>query len=49
MKLKKKQGQSVGTSVLLRRGNMIISGNRGREGPGRERRGEEKGGQDLVW
>ena len=32
MKLKKKEEQSVDTSVLLRRGNDIIKGGRGREG-----------------
>jgi hypothetical protein len=37
--------QSVDTSVLLRRGNKIITGGREREKPGRERRvGGEKGG-----
>ena len=41
MKLKKKEDQSVGASVLLRRGNKIITGGRGREGPGR-REGEKK-------
>jgi hypothetical protein len=46
MKLKKKKDQSVYASVLLRRGNKIISGDRGREGPGRERRGRwKKGGR----
>jgi hypothetical protein len=37
MKLKKKEDQSVGASVLLRRGNKVIMGGRGREGPLRER------------
>jgi hypothetical protein len=32
MKLKKKEEQSVDTSVLLRRGNETIKGGRGREG-----------------
>jgi hypothetical protein len=36
MKLKKKEEQSVNASILHRRGNKIIIGGRGREGPGRE-------------
>ena len=39
MKFKKKEDQSVDASVLLRRGNKIIMGGRGREGTGRERGG----------
>ena len=50
MKLKKKEDQSVDASVLLRRGNKMIMGGRGREGPGRESgqgiRGRRK--PDLV-
>jgi hypothetical protein len=50
MKLKKKEDQSVDASVLLRRGNKVITGGRGWEGLGRKRRGEgRKGGQDQVW
>jgi hypothetical protein len=33
-KLNKKEGQNVETSLPLRRGNQIIIGDRGREGPG---------------
>jgi hypothetical protein len=36
MKLNNKQDQSVDASVLLRKGNKIIMGERGREGTGRE-------------
>ena len=43
MKLKKKEDQSVDVSVLLRRGNKIIMGSRGREGHGRKREEREKG------
>jgi hypothetical protein len=32
VKLKKKENQSVDASVLLRRGDKIITGDRGREG-----------------
>jgi hypothetical protein len=49
MKLKKKVDQSVHSLVILRRGNKIIMGCRGREGPEREREGEGKRGQDQVW
>jgi hypothetical protein len=44
MKLNKKKGSSVDTSIPLRRGNKIITGGRVREGPGgeRERKGEER-------
>jgi hypothetical protein len=39
----------VDASVLLRRGNKIIMGGRGRKGPRRERGGGGKsGGQDQV-
>ena len=48
MKFKKKEDQSVDASVLLRRGNNIILGGRGRKGPGRERGGGGKGEQDQV-
>ena len=37
MNLKKKKAQSVDASILHRRGNKIITGGRGREGPGRKR------------
>ena len=44
MKLKKKEDQSVDVSILHRKGNKIITGGPGREGPQRERgRGVEKG------
>jgi hypothetical protein len=44
MKLKNKEDQNVDASVLLRRGNEIIKGGRGREELGRDReeRGERK-------
>ena len=49
MKLNKKEGQIVDASIPLRRGNKIIMGGRGREGPGWERRGGgKKLGQDQV-
>jgi len=45
MKLKKKEDQSVDASVLLRRGNKIITGGREREELGRKKGGgEEKRG-----
>jgi hypothetical protein len=45
MELKKKEHQNVDTSTLHRRGNKIITGGRGREGPGMEGgRGENKRG-----
>ena len=48
MKFKKKEDQSVDASVLLRRGNKIIMGGRGREGPGRQRAGGgERWGRGL--
>jgi hypothetical protein len=40
MNLKKKEDQNVDASVLLRKGNKIIMGGKGKEGLGRER-GEE--------
>jgi hypothetical protein len=36
MKLKKKEDQSLDVSILHRRRNKIITGGRGREGPGKE-------------
>jgi hypothetical protein len=55
MKLKKKKDKSVDASVLLRRGNKIITGSRGWEGLGRKREEERtKGGagsgmgEDMV-
>jgi hypothetical protein len=42
MKLKKKEEQNVAASVLLRRGNKILTGGRGSEGLGRKR-GREGG------
>ena len=43
MKVKKMEYQNVGTLVLLRRGNKIITGGRGLEGLRKRGRGEEKG------
>ena len=42
MKLKKKEDQSANVSVLLRRGNKIITGVRGTEVPEIKRGGAEK-------
>jgi len=39
-KLNKNEGQSVDASIPLRRGNKIIMGGRGREGPGDRKEGE---------
>jgi hypothetical protein len=41
----------VGASVLHRRGNKIINGNRELEGHGRKTRGQGKrrGGENQVW
>jgi hypothetical protein len=44
MKLKKKEDQSVGAPVLLRRGNKIIMRGRGWKGLGRKKGEGEKGG-----
>jgi hypothetical protein len=46
----KKENQNVDASILHKTGNKIITGERGREGPERERVGEEKGekGQEQV-
>ena len=50
MKLNKKEGQSVDASIPLRRGNKIIMGGRGREGPGWERgQGGEEGNMIRYW
>ena len=48
VKLKKKEDQIVGASILHIRGNKIIPGGRGREGPGRERGGDGKGWAGSV-
>jgi hypothetical protein len=49
MKLKKKEDRSVASSVLLRRGNKIILGDRGLKGLGRNRGGAgENGGPDHM-
>ena len=40
MKLKRKEDQRVGASVLLRKGNNIIKGSRGWEGLGRKMGGK---------
>jgi hypothetical protein len=44
MKFKKKENQSVDASFLSTRGYKIIMGSRGKEGPGKKRRGETKWG-----
>ena len=44
MKRNKKEDQNVDASVLLRKGNKIITGGRGREGPGKENGVEKEGG-----
>jgi hypothetical protein len=49
-KLKKEEDQSVDASVLLRRGNKIITEGRGWEGLGRRREGGRgKRRQDPKW
>ena len=48
MKVKKKEDQSVDASVLLRRGNKIITGARGWEGLGRKRGGREEKSGDRI-
>jgi len=48
MKLKKKEDQSIDASVLLRRGNKIITGDRGREKAGRERGRGKRGAGSSV-
>jgi len=47
MKLKNKEDQNVGASVLLKRGNQIVKGGRGWEGHGRRGKGERKRGSDM--
>ena len=47
MKLNKNEGQSVYASIPLRKGNKIITGGRGREGPGWEKGGGEK--ESQLW
>jgi hypothetical protein len=48
-KLKKKEYQTVHASLLLRKGDKIIMGDKGGEGSGGgEKRGEERGKQDLF-
>jgi hypothetical protein len=50
MKPKKKEDQSMDASVLLRRGNKIITNQgRGKEGAGRERGGGGKVGAESLW
>jgi hypothetical protein len=49
MELKKKEEQSVDASILHRRGNKIITGSRGRVGPGRERGGRGKRGDRIRY
>jgi hypothetical protein len=49
MKINKKEGPCVAASILLRNGNKIIMGGRGREGLGSERGGRAKKlGQNHV-
>ena len=50
-KLSKKEEENIDASILLRWGNKIITGDGGREEPGRERNGGGKkwGQQDQVW
>ena len=51
-KFSKKEGPSNDASIPLRRGKTIITGGRGREGPGWERcRGEERWGEvpQALW
>jgi hypothetical protein len=48
MKLRKKEDQSVDASILYRRWNKIIMGDKGKDLGGREE-GEEKRRQDQVW
>jgi hypothetical protein len=46
----KKEGQSVDSSIPLRIRKKVITGDKGREGPGWVREGEvKKEEQDLVW
>jgi hypothetical protein len=49
MKFNKKEGPSEDASDSFRRGNKIIMGSRGREGPGLEREGGGKGGRIRCW
>jgi hypothetical protein len=49
MKLKKKEYQRVGASVLLRRENKILTGGRGWERLGRKRGVGGERGQNQVW
>jgi hypothetical protein len=42
MQLKKWEDQSVVTPILHRTGNKLITGGRGREEPGKERKGGQK-------
>ena len=48
MKLNKKEGPSVYTSIPLRKGNKIVIGGRGREGPGWERERRRKRGGSRI-
>ena len=49
LKLKKKEGQSVSASVLLTKGNKVITGGRGCEGLGMKTGGGIKGRQNQVY
>lgn len=48
-KLNKIEAQSVNASIQLRMGNKIITGGRGREGPGWERGGREEKGNRIRY
>ena len=48
MELRMKEDQGMHASILLRRGNKIITRGRGREGPGRERGREGKKGGGRI-
>ena len=49
-KLNKKKAQSVDSSISLRKGNKIITGDSGREGPGwKGERGIKKRGAVQIW
>ena len=49
MKFKKKEDQSVNASILLRKGNKIITGGRGMKGSGRKRGGWGRSGGRIRY
>jgi hypothetical protein len=49
IKHNKKEFQTVDASILLRRGNKIVTGGRGRNAGEREEVEEKRWGQDQVW